>query len=476
MGRATLVVRLGASIAAVGLVTFVLFQFDVNQTTVALSYVVVILSVATRWGIAEATTASIAAMLLLNFFFLPPIGTLTIAHPENWVALIVFLATGLVASQLSGRARARTVEAIGKQRDLERLYALSRALLLSGDGSTIPETLAQRIAEAFDLPAVALYDERADRIVLGGQVEFADIEAKLRQVARQATSVVETDGTVIVAIRLGGSPIGSLALSGGRLTDTVLQSVANLAAIGLERARAQEAAASVQAARQSGELRAAVLDALAHEFKTPLTSLKVAAEQLSLSEAVRSARDQELVSIITEDLERLQQLVTDAVRMVRIDAGDFVVRPEHVRLAPIVDAAIRSVRHRVQGRAIVMGVPADLEIEADPALLSLVLRELLDNALKYSAAGSEVGVTARGTDPVEILVTNGGVAIPPREQQRVFDRFFRGAHAARLPGTGLGLAIVRQIVLAHGGTAAVSSPPGGPTVFTLTFPRSAGVP
>src|SRR5215510_6442999 len=124
--------RIVASLAAVAAVTAGYAAFvPVNPTTIALSYVVVILLIATTWGIAESTIASLAALLCFNFFFLPPVGTLTIADPQNWIALVAFLLTATIASQLSVRARRRTIEALGRQSDLERLYALSRALLLS---------------------------------------------------------------------------------------------------------------------------------------------------------------------------------------------------------------------------------------------------------------------------------------------------------------------------------------------------------
>ena len=140
--------RVAASIGAVALITVLYSEMlPVNPTTVALSYLVAILLIATTWGIVEATTASIVAVLCFNFFFLPPVGTLTIADPQNWVAFVAFLATAIVASQLSGRARQREVDAAGRQRDLERLYALSRALLLSEGGASVSGAIARHIAE-----------------------------------------------------------------------------------------------------------------------------------------------------------------------------------------------------------------------------------------------------------------------------------------------------------------------------------------
>src|SRR5262245_39503784 len=132
MPRAATIMRVAVSITTVAVVTAAYSQFlRVNPTTVAMTYLVVILLIAIGWGIAEATAASLVAVLCLNFFFLPPVGEFTIADAQNWVALLAFLITAVVTSQLSGRARLRQVEAVARQRDLERLYALSRAFLLS---------------------------------------------------------------------------------------------------------------------------------------------------------------------------------------------------------------------------------------------------------------------------------------------------------------------------------------------------------
>ena len=161
--------RVAASIGAVALITVLYSEvLHVNPTTVALSYLVAILLIATAWGIVEATTASLVAVLCFNFFFLPPVGTFTIADPQNWVAFVAFLATAIVASQLSGRARQREIDAAGRQRDLERLYALSRALLLSEGGASVSGAIARHIAETFELQAVGLYDQRADAVSWAG--------------------------------------------------------------------------------------------------------------------------------------------------------------------------------------------------------------------------------------------------------------------------------------------------------------------
>jgi two-component system, OmpR family, sensor histidine kinase KdpD len=468
--------RFAASIGAVALVTGVYSAvLHVNPTTIALSYLIAILLIATTWGIVEATTASILAILCFNLFFLPPAGTLTIADPQNWIAFIAFMVTAIVASQLSGQARKREIDVTGRQRDLERLYALSRALLLSGGGGSVSGAIARYIAEAFELQAVGLYDQRADTVSWAGSTELPAVETKLREVARRATSVRDPSGLVVIAIQLGGAPIGSLALMDAGLSDTVLQSIANLAAIGLEQARSQEATARAEAAQQSSELRATVLDALAHEFKTPLTSMKAASSDL-LVDLATEVRERELVTIIDEELDRFQALVTDAVQMLRIDAGDFVVHLDRHNLDQIVAATLQKFERRLEGHNLLKHVPESLMVDADRGLLGLALRQMLDNALKYSPATSTIEIEGRSNGAVEVIVRNSGSTIPEREQAQVIERFYRGAQARHISGTGMGLAIVQQIARAHGGALTISSSTETGTAFTLSLPRGGPVP
>ena len=462
--------RLAGSIGVVFAIT-VLYTLilHVNPTTVALSYLVAILLLASTLGIVESMTATVVAVACFNFFFLPPVGTFTIADPQNWVAFVAFLATAIVASQLSGRARRRELDAGSRQRDLERLYAFSRSLLLSDRGGATTGDIARHVADTFELRVVGVYDQRADHAAWAGLAELRELDDRLRDVARRGTSVKES-GIEIIAIQLGGAPIGSVAIPSGVLSDTVLQSMANLVAIGLERARAAEATARAEAARQSSELRATVLDALAHEFKTPLTAMKAASSDLLDSEAA-SPRAHELVSIIDEDLDRLSALVTDAVQMLRIDAGDFVVHLGHHEVGPLVDAAIKRYASHLDGHQVHQQIPAHLSVDADRDLVSLALRQLLDNAVKYSPPTSVIEVAAGGNGAIEISVRNSGPAIPEREQTRIFERFYRGAQARHVPGTGMGLAIVQQIMRAHSGHLRVTSTPELGTIFTLSLPR-----
>ncbi len=459
----------------IGVTAFYVWLVHVNPTTIALSYVVVILAIASTWGIAESTVASLTAMLCLNFFFLPPVGTLTISDPQNWIALVAFLLTAIIASQLSGRARMRNIDALQRQSDLERLYALSRALLLSEGGASLPGVIARHITDVFGLDSVGVYDRLHDAVAWAGAGELAESDDAMREVARRGVPMDAPNGLKLIAIHLGGQSIGSVAILGAGLSDTVLHSIANLAAIGLERARGEAVTARAEAARQSSELRATVLDALAHEFKTPLTSMKAASCDLLTSPGV-NPRDRELVSIVDEELDRLQSLVTDAVQMLRIDAGDFVVNRNRHSLAPILDATLQPFRQRLSGHPLIKRVPQDLTVDADRGLLVLALRQLIDNALKYSPPDSTIEVEAESNGAVHIAVRNSGAAISESECALVVERFYRGAQARSIPGTGMGLAIVQQIAFAHGGALSISSSPETGTAFTLSLPRGASGP
>ena len=475
MTERVLAARVVGSLLVIGAITA---GFDrvlpVNPTTVALTYLVAILLIATQWGIAEATAASLLAVFCLNFFFLPPVGTLIIADPQNWVALIAFLLTAIVSSQLSGRARRRTREALIRQRDLERLYAFSRALLLTPSSTSLPADIARHIADCFEAPAVALYDHQTGMLSKAGPEDVAGIDELLRDVARRGVEVHGDGALAVVPLRLGTEPTGSLAIAGVALDDTVFQSIANVAAIGLERARSQELAARAEAARQSGELRATVLDAVAHEFKTPVTSIKAAASDL-LSSIPATAREHELAEIVAEESNRLQAIVSDAVQMLRIEAGRFVVRRGRQALSRLVAATISDLASSLNGHTVVNRVAPDATIDADGELLQLALRHLLNNAAKYSPPSSIIEIEARGGEPQEIIVRNSGSVIPDHEQRRIFDRFYRGVAARRIPGTGMGLAIVQQIARAHGGTVTVSSSAALGTEFRLAFPVGAAV-
>ena len=461
------------SLVLVAAVTTVCYRFfPVNTTTAGFAYLLCVLGIATAWGFVESIAASIAAMLAFNFFFFPPVGNFTIADPQNWVALFSFLTTALVASHLSDRAKKQAFEAKSRQQETEQLYALSRAILLMELSGSAGFHVAQHIAEIFDCGAVALYDASTGEIFRGGVQDLPGVEEKLKQVVVRGANAWDAAAQVLSApIVLGGHAIGALALRGPALSDGALQALLNLVAIAWERVRTEEAANRAEAARQSEEFKSTLLDAIAHEFKTPLTSIKAASTSMLSDAAPLAPQAHELATIIDEEADRLNSLVTEAVRMSQIEAGKVRLDKHKIAVDELLRDILAQFSARVDGRPLRYSAAASLpELAVDPELISLALRQLIDNALKYSPPGSPVELTAaRSNGTLEIRIADQGPGIPDKERERVFEKFYRRqAVKGRVPGTGLGLHIAREILRAHGGDVKISDGPG--SAFCITIP------
>lgn len=475
----------GRIIAALGLVAAITFFFfrvaPVNQTTAGFFYLVAILLIATAGGVVESTIASAVAMLCFNYFFLPPIGTFTVADPRNWVALFAFLATSLIAGQLSARAKRRTEEAIDRQSEMERLYSLSRALLLTDAERPIAKQIVQQIAQAFEFRAAALYERSRGEIYRAGFDDMPEIDTQLKDAAvRSELLRDESKGVIVTPIRLGRQPIGSLALRGASLSDAALQSLLNLVAIWLERAFTEEAVNRAEVARRSEELKSTLLDAIAHEFKTPLTSIKAVTTDL-LSEAASELplHQRELISIADEGADRLSALVTEAIQLARIEGGKFQLNRGVHLPSSLILGALKQMKSLTDGRAINLSISHDLPpLWVDAELIRMVIAHLIDNALKYSPPATPILIGSRGADNrVIIYVCDQGPGIAEEEQPRIFDKFYRGTKETYLKGTGMGLAIAREIIHAHGEEIWVTSKLGQGSEFSFSLPvasRGAG--
>lgn len=465
--------RLTASLGAIAAITWICSRtIQVNALTAGFAYLLGILGIAATWGLIESVIASVAAMLCFNFFFLPPVGMFTISDPQNWVALIAFLCTALVASHLSDREKTQAAEATRRQGETEQLYALSRAILLTDPSQPVGSQAARHIAEIFDCPGVALLDAKTSEVYRGGADDLPGVEPKLKQVAVQGGNISEPP-LFISAILLGGQPTGSLAMKGLSLSDGARQALLNLVAIALERVRSEEAANRADAARQSEEFKSTLLDAIAHEFKTPLTSMKAASTSLLADVPGLSPHSRELVSIIDEETDRMNQLVTEAVRMSQIDAGKLRLERDALDVAALLHRVMEPFAAQCAGRAIRVHASPELpRAFADPELIALALRQLVDNALKYSPPASPISVSADlEGERLVIRVEDRGPGVPERERSRIFDKFYRPSRATdRVPGTGMGLYIAREIFRAHGGDLWIEDADGDGSEFCAALP------
>lgn len=470
----SIIARVAASVAGVAAITAAgRYLIPVNATTVGFTYLVLVLLIASIWGFVESVAASIAATLAFNFYFLPPVGTLTIADPQNWVALIAFLTTSLVASRLSTLARRREHEAIERQQDLERLYTFSRSLLLINSGDPFPKELVGKLADIFHFGAVVLFERRSGEFYRAGPADFEGLDEHLRDAALNGTAFSDVEShRTITAVRLGSEPIASLALQGPQMHDSVLQGIANLVAIGLERARAQALAHQIEAAKQSDQLRTTLVDAMAHEFKTPLTSIRAATSSLLAEPEQPVATRTELMRVADEEAEHLRTLIDDAVEMARLDVTNIEVQLMPFKVERIVREVIDAMQKEIDDRPIqVVTEEAETAVLVDVRLIKVAIRQLIDNALKYSSPGTPVQVAVGSKDShAMVSITDHGPGIAAAEQSRVFERFWRSPSLKnRMPGTGLGLSIAQSIARAHNGDLTVTSRPGE-TTFCLSLP------
>jgi two-component system sensor histidine kinase KdpD len=462
-------------LAGVAVLTWIDFSLiHVNSATAAFTFLVLILGLATRVALRESIAASLAGMLAYNFYFLPPIGTFTIADPQNWVALFAFLATAITASHLSSSARRKTEEARVRQQELQRMYDFSRALILGHEDRGLPDEITHQMAALFGIDSVCFYSSRTDLIYRAetAQTPFKDDDFRSTANTGKVWSDVN-QRALILPIRLGGASLGSLGIAGSvSLSDFALEAITQLIAIAIERARAQETATLLDATRQSELLKSTLLDAVAHEFKTPLTSIKAATSTV-LSSCELGGMAQELITVVDEETDRLTNLVSDAIEIARIDSRPVTLHKELSSPEQLVLAALGEMRSLLEGRELDVRISSDLPlINIDRKLSELTLRQLLSNASKYSSPGSPIRVKAEAREDFVLFeVINMGPGIPKSEQQRIFERFYRAASVrSQVAGTGLGLSISKEIVEAQGGRIWVDSEPGTRTLFAFTLP------
>ena len=470
---ATILIAL-LGVCAVTLVLQVIIS--VNATTAGFAYLITILLIAATWGIVESALASILATLCFSYFFLPPMG-FAIAAPEDWVALVAFLVSSLIAGELSDRARRRTIEAKSGQVEMEKLYSLSRSIMLMDENEPIGAQLARGLATICEIPSVAIYDRSADIAYGGGDAKMPDLESRLRETAIRGTqSKDESTQTLFAPITLAGQSSGSVAIHGSELSNTALSALLNLLAITLEHARSRDIATRAQAARQSEQFKSTLLDGLAHEFKTPLTSIRAATTALLGEEISETAQQQELLTIVDQEAERLSRLVTEATHVARIEAGKIDLNREWHLIDLLIDKVLIEMELQRDGRRVNVSVERGLpQVRIDSDLIQLALRQLVDNALKYSPRKSAIDVHAKlSGENLSIYVHNEGEPLSEAEQARIFDKFYRGQNVRRqVAGTGMGLSVARDILLAHGGDVYLNNSNQRGTEFVLAIPLSA---
>jgi len=469
------IVRFVAAAAMVAaIVIFFTRVVRLNPTTVALTFLLAVLIVSANWGLATAVFMSFVAALAFNFFFLPPVGTLTIADTQNWVALFAFLFTAVMASNLSERVRRQARIADERRREVERLYSFSQQLLVTENVVELLNAIPHYLVETFGASQAAIYLTERDRVYRSAVDDGGIAKEALKMAAARSELVLGRDRDVcFVPIRMGIRSLGILALSGSSVSPETLEAIGSLIAVAIERAAAVEKVTRTEAARESERLRSALLDSVTHEFRTPLTSIKASVSSLLTQTQLASNERQELLTVIDEESDRLNRLVGEAVEMAQLDANEVKLDLHSHAIREVIDAALSESKQVLDGHPVEVRVPKHLPLAVMDAMwITKVLRHLLENAVKYSQAGSPIFVSSEVKgDRLVTNVADRGSGIDDLERSLIFDKFYRGqSQRYRVQGTGMGLAIVKAIVEAHGGRIEVTSQLGQGSVFSFGLP------
>ena len=444
-----------------------------NATTVALTFLLAVLLVSANWGFWYAAALALIATVAFNFFFLPPLGTFIISDPQNWVALFAFLATAVIAGQLSERARREAVSAIQRRREIERLYAFSQRLLMLENVQELLNSVPRSIMEIFGGKGAAVFVQgRTD--VYRSSPETREIRTeRLQSVAARGEPVFDhVNALAFAPLRLGVRSVGAVGLSGTLLSHESLDALATLIAIAIERTRAIENVGKAEVARENEKLRSAILDSVAHEFRTPLTAIKASVTSL-LSSDLDPASQHELLTVINEEADRMNHLVEEATQMARLESKQVELDRQPRPINEAFGRAIEMGKKIISSHSVKIDVAENLPpVTYDIELIVNVLLQLIENAAKYSPAASPIHISASESEgKVMVSVADRGPGIDEFEQGLIFEKFYRGKdNRYSVQGTGMGLAIAKAVVEAHGGELSVVSQLGKGSVFSFTLP------
>ncbi|NUT42834.1 MAG: DUF4118 domain-containing protein, partial [Thermoactinospora sp.] len=444
---------------AMPLLTAVIAPLGLSLPSEILLFLLLVVGVALVGGMWPALTAAVLGFGLLNWFFTPPVHTLTISEPENVLALAIFVLVAAMVSTVVDLAARRSREAARSRADAEVLSTLAGHVLR---GESALASLLGRLRETFGLTSVTLLerdDGPADwRIVAtsgGPPVTSADTPG---------ADVVTVDERLVLAVR------GGVLDAGDR---RVLEAFAAEAAVALRQERLREAAERAEPLAEADRMRTALLAAVSHDLRTPLASAMASVESLRNTAIAWSDEDRsELLATADESLIKLNRLVSNLLDMSRLQAGALGVTLRRIAVEDVLPRAIDDLgplRDRVKG-----DIPPDLpEFEADPALLERVLANLMANAIRYSPDGEPVLVTASWHgEHVELRIIDRGPGIPPEAHERVFLPFQRLGDRDNHTGVGLGLALSRGLTEAMGGALRLDDTPGGGLTMIVSLRRA----
>ncbi len=450
--------RTGALVALVAVALSTLIVYPLKRIapvgSLSVVYLPAVLLVSISWGMWLGYATALLSALAFNFFHLPPVGELSIRASSNWVALIAFLVVAALASSLAEVARARTGDAEERRREADLAAEMARLLLRGENLAEALPTAAARLAQMLELSSAA--------------IEMDAVEGDERSVAFPLREGTTRLGTLLVG---AGTSEANLR----RLQERVVPALEALLSAALEREELLGGVVETAALRRADTIKTALLRAVSHDLRSPLTAISAAGEAVA-STSISSSERQELASVIQEETQRLSRLVDNLLDLSRLEAGAAEPRRSLTSVEELIGAALGELG----------GGPREFTLSLDPelALVSVdavqmerAFVNVLENARRHSG-GHPVSVRARAVrSRVIVRIVDRGPGIPPAQLERVFEPFYRaGTAGGEHRGSGLGLAIARGFAEANEGSLHVESLPGqGATfVFELPLPPAVG--
>jgi len=459
---------LAAALAPLVTLALAVSRSGINLTSDVLAFLVAVIAVALVGGFLPAVAEAIAASLLLNYYFTPPLYKFTIAEANNALALGVFVAVGLVVSWIVDMTARRSKQAARANAESELLVTTAGSIL-RGQGAL--DALLERAREAFGMRSASLL-ERQDQQVTAGRGPSAEWRVAAcsgdAPVSRPDDADVDIPVSETLTLALAGRPLPA----GDR---RVLGAFAAYAAVALEQQRLAAEAEAAKPIAAADRMRTALLAAVSHDLRSPLASAKAAVTSLRAPDMYWDEADTaELLATADESLDRLTRLVGNLLDMSRLQAGALSLFPRPAGLDEIVALALDDLGPA--GRDITVEIPETLPaVRADPAILERVVVNLTENALRYSPAGKAplLAASALG-DRVELRVVDRGPGIPEQDREQMFVPFQRLGDTDNTTGVGLGLALSRGLTEAMGGTLTAEDTPGGGLTMTISLPAAPG--
>jgi two-component system sensor histidine kinase KdpD len=461
-------------LAVFAVTVFYRHEPEVNVTTIGFTFLLAILVGAATGGFATSLTMSVAAAMVYDYYFIPPADQWNITDPQNWIALVAFVITALVGSTLSVAARRQTFRARRQRQEAEELYDLSQKLLSAGDSLALCQGIPEDVVEAFGVRAAALLlaSDQTVSFSVGGSHNFEAAQLKM-SLTDMGVRVDDEKAISYVPLRLGIQAIGTLGIAETQLSHATLEALGPLITIAIERARAIEQVGKFEALRESERLKSALLDAITHEFRTPLTAMKISVTGMLSDLNFDREQCRDLLAMIDEGCDRIDHLVDEVTQMSRIESGDVKLELAPHSVGELIDATLADCDSVLAARVIERGIAnEDVPIRVDIGWASRILGHLLMNASLYSTPEASIAIRTETEDGFVLFhVVDHGPGIDPTEIGRIFEKFYRGKdHRCRIQGTGMGLPIANAITEAHGGKMTVASKPGEGSVFSFSLP------